>query len=646
MKNKTEPIINAPEHETDILLVNTPHFNVLYPPSGIAYICEAVRNAGFKPAVMDINNTLIKRFSNNGIDRFWHVDKSIAFWMGEDYPEIEKAFGDSFDEVADVIAECDARVIGFSVNMLNLRTSDHIAKRVRKLAPDKTVIYGGYSCYHADICQSLSDQPDYICVGESETTIVELMRALANGGDPGSVPGVMEKKTGANGYQPRSRTEDLDKIAWPTWREFDLSRYKTLHEFVTVSVNASRGCAWGRCHFCSDFNATPGFRRRSSESLLEEIGYSVEHNGIDNFHLSDLIVNGDHQELERFCDMVIESGLKICFSGQFHIDKRLTPNLLSKLRRAGMPIINFGMETGSNRMMKIMRKGHNVRLAEQCLVNSRRADLITNVNLLVGFPGETMEDIEETVEFLERNREFIDIVEVVNICSIQYGSPLWNNYEKFGVVFDKTPGLREERFWISEDGVNTFDERVRRAELLQNKIEELGIGKGYHSQEFHFLRGGENLFEPGLYKSAVASWIKSSGVLENVDRALVLRSCAVEQATLLVEELRAGAPGTRFDLLCQDSVKDDFDRLMNGGGTFLCQDGPLSVETVNQDTLEELRSLAYDAVVVPFGAMPRYTYRKVLEFAETLRPGKVVTVDFIGEMEEYTPDDKPGKVVA
>jgi radical SAM superfamily enzyme YgiQ (UPF0313 family) len=610
--------------DTDVLLVNAPQFNIFYPPSGIAYVGEYIKAAGFSVGVFDLNIALVNRYRDCGIERFWHAERAIEYWAGPCFPEVERRFAEDFEEAAQAIASTRSPVIGFSVNMMNLRASDLIAARVRDLAPTKTIVYGGYSCYHAELCRHLSSEPDYICVGESEATSAELMHALFNEGDPGAVPGVMEVRRGTRRYIPRSRKEMLDQLLWPRWLEFDFSQYHTVTPFHTVSVNASRGCAWARCHFCSDSKTTPGFRRRSAGSLLEEIRHGYEQQGTRHFHLSDLIVNGDHAELERFCNLLLSSGMSICFSGQFHIDRRLTPELLHKLKAAGMPIINFGLETGSDRMMKLMRKGYNLRIAQDCIRHAKEAGLIVDINLLVGFPGETMEDVQETARFLERNRPYIDIVEVVNICSIHFGSDLWVESSRFGVQLNPQPGAREDREWISADGTNTFEERIRRSNILKAKIDDLKLGKGHHSQEFRFVPSSDAHFLPESYLAKLR--LSSHDIsLPNCNRALVLRSCDMVRAILLLQGIRNVMPRVCIDLLLQESIREQLTPLVNGEA-ITYPGGPLSLERVPADMVDTLAGRGYDAVIVPYGNMPEESYTHVLTLARSLGSASLLTI--------------------
>jgi hypothetical protein len=148
------------------------------------------------------------------------------------------------------------------------------------------------------------------------------------------------------------------------------------------------------------------------------------------------------------------------------------PWLFQKMAQAGCTDLTFGLESFSNDVLAVMRKGYKEDVAVETLKQTRAAGMTTGINLICGFPGETEENFQYTLDALKRNRENIDRVTSLSICAVLPGSPLWTEGEKFGINVPP-PGHYHE--WESKDGTNTLPIRIDRHRRMKALVQELGL---------------------------------------------------------------------------------------------------------------------------------------------------------------------------
>jgi radical SAM superfamily enzyme YgiQ (UPF0313 family) len=233
----------------------------------------------------------------------------------------------------------------------------------------------------------------------------------------------------------------------------------------------SRGC-FRSCAFCNDCRMQGQYRRRTAENLMREVRQLHDSYGIEGLEIVDLLLNGDIKELTRFSELMTDSGLELTWGGQALVRPEMDRTLLEKMARGGCKELIFGLESFSQPVVDTMRKGYSVKEARQVLKDAHEAGIETAINLLVGFPRETPQEFQETVDALKSLAGVITRLEAINPCHITYASRLWTSPQLFGI------DSREGEFWTRWQGPfkNTEEERRRRVEVLRSVARELGIG--------------------------------------------------------------------------------------------------------------------------------------------------------------------------
>ncbi|KJU83434.1 Radical SAM domain protein, partial [Candidatus Magnetobacterium bavaricum] len=161
---------------------------------------------------------------------------------------------------------------------------------------------------------------------------------------------------------------------------------------------------------------------RKPEDIISEIRYNVNNHGIKDFTFSDETFNSNMTYMERFCTLIEAEGLKVTLGGQGRITRWMTPEVLRKMKQAGFYGINYGLESGSDKVIADMKKGFDAALACRVLRDTHEAGIRAVVNFIVGYPAEDEIAFAETLEFLRQNAKYISAVNTVSHCRINKGS--------------------------------------------------------------------------------------------------------------------------------------------------------------------------------------------------------------------------------
>lgn len=191
----------------------------------------------------------------------------------------------------------------------------------------------------------------------------------------------------------------------PDFSDLDLDRYWSCRRVLPYLV--AHGCKWGKCTFCSHHLTYDGYRT----SIISKVVCDLNH------------LSGKHKaEYISFCDEYLTAAqLRELSSGLFehHINVKWSTfvrpepqfrdrNFMKRLYAGGCRMLMFGLESGSQRVINVMKKGTRVAHFRQILEACKEANIAVRNDFMVGFPGETDEEVRRTYSFIKRNREVID----------------------------------------------------------------------------------------------------------------------------------------------------------------------------------------------------------------------------------------------
>jgi len=288
--------------------------------------------------------------------------------------------------------------------------------RIAKLVKDNfsiPVIVGGP--YPSSEPERVLSDPniDLVVRGEGEMTFLELFDRLNQEKDFSGLTGSVYRKNGNLVFEPeRELIPDLDQIPFPAWDLIELKKFFAWNLLTqndlrwrkeVATIFTSRACPYG-CIFCHNLFGKK-FRARSAEQVLGEIKMLVEKYGIREIHIIDDCFNFDLARAKQILKMIRDAklDLKLAFPNGIRGD-RLDPELIALMKQAGAYKVNFGIESGSPRIQKMIHKGLDLDLLEKNIALMDQAGIFMHGFFMMGFPGETAEDLQATINFARRSR--------------------------------------------------------------------------------------------------------------------------------------------------------------------------------------------------------------------------------------------------
>ena len=369
-------------------------------------------------------------------------------------------------------------------------------EQIFPVCPCKVVVKGAlFFDADPDVLQNLSfSHIDCAVGGEVEFVIGRIADALLRQkGALCDVPGVIYKE---EGELKKTRfdyfEEDLDSLPFPARDLMNNKLYvrpDTDEMMATISV--SRGCP-SNCIYCM----TPAIsgrrlRCRSAENVFEEIGECFYRYGIRNFFFKADTFTFNEHFASALCDRIIRSDLfgKIAFTANGRAD-RLSPSLLAKMKKAGCFMLAIGFESGSDKSLKLMKKGTTVETNLKAAKMIKAAQIPLFGFFMLGFPWETREDIKATERLIfQIDPDFIEL----HIAMPYYGTALYDLCREEGTLAGGSFG--GDPYNPSTTGTEFLS--VEEIQKLKNRM----LLRFYLRPKYLLRRGADCLKEPVLIKN-------------------------------------------------------------------------------------------------------------------------------------------------
>ena len=456
------------------VLINCPPWGVVMPPLGIAYLSAYLKSKGKDVQVLDLNLKLYSK-ANDNQRVFWELDTINKVAPAE----IAKNLYENFKKEIYLFIEKlkPFYIVGFSANNLISTTfAGIIAGMIKEKYNDKVIILGGPGCFHSwDRKAVPKGAVDFFVIGEGEEVLEKFIDYFSNAGHVSSpdlkIPGLLYNNSlKKKKFYPAVSVKNLDIIPFPDFKEFDLSRYNKDQKYRPLPMLMSRGCI-NRCSYCIDWYMCSNFRVRKPERVIEEIKHHVKSYGTTHIEFNDLLCNGNLAHLKRVCELIIAAKMDIRWISYAAIRKNMSDSLLRKIKESGCNSLCYGIESGSDAVLKRMNKHYNRKDAADLIRRTYNAGIEVRMNIIVGFPGESEHDFEQTLEFVRENRNYITQVTNVSSFVLMPGSDLAVYPHRFGITYkeETDPGS-----WIDDLGL-TQDIRNKRVSRTCRLLGTLNI---------------------------------------------------------------------------------------------------------------------------------------------------------------------------
>lgn len=422
-----------------ILLINPPGIYhktevpaATYPPLGLGYIAAVLEQNGFEVRILDAS-----------LGSFIQLDGELI------------RYGLSDEEIDKILLEFEPQLIGISASFSsNIKLVHHLATRAKILLPGSTVIVGGT---HASIVphEMLQNYAiDVVVIGEGELTCLEIAKYLEDERDFRSIDGIAIRDSASSKEQdsypivinkPRRFIDNLDFLPYPArhlFVDFSLYNRNLLRDdfFKSVpifSMITSRGCIFD-CVFCSYRTVFRGsWRPRTVEETIGEIEHLIGTYGAREIHFQDDNMNIDKKRMHLFCDEILRSGIKINWVAPNGLAVMfLDEELVMKMKRSGCYRIGVGLESGCQKTLKFINKKIDLAHARHIIHFANDIGLWTQACFVIGFPYETKEDMQQTLDYaLSLSAD----ISIFNIATPYCGTRLRKILEEEGLYNPNNP---------------------------------------------------------------------------------------------------------------------------------------------------------------------------------------------------------------
>jgi ribosomal peptide maturation radical SAM protein 1 len=301
------------------------------------------------------------------------------------------------------------RIVGFTSTFEQNIASLALASRIKQLQPSVQIVFGGAN-WEGEMGLELHRRfafVDFVCSGESERSFPALVDCIRRKKSPAGVPGIVYRK-GAKSIAtgPARPVEPLDDLPMPDYADYfrDLATSGANADVLPVLLfETARGCWWGaksHCTFCGLNGGAMAFRAKSQKRALDELRHLTKTWGVTMVESVDNIL--DMRYFQDFLPAVAAEGLGLQLF--YEVKANLSRRHLKALAAAGVHRIQPGIESMSDHVLTLMRKGttalQNIQLLKWC----REYRISAEWNLLYGFPGETRSDYQRMRDWLPRIR--------------------------------------------------------------------------------------------------------------------------------------------------------------------------------------------------------------------------------------------------
>jgi radical SAM superfamily enzyme YgiQ (UPF0313 family) len=310
------------------------------------------------------------------------------------------------DDLKAVLQEKKPECIGIYANFLTRNSILRIIQFIRehKDLEHMNIILGGPDVrYHAE--DYLAKGADYVIVGEGEVSFYELIQALQIKTDLEQIDGLIYRNERGEIIQNRDRAhlKDLDLLPFPNRQKIDLNPYletwKKKHGYSSITISTQRGCPF-TCNWCSHAVYGDTYRRRSPGSVVKEIKWLTETYNPDAFWFVDDVFTMSERWIDQFAEELDRHHLSIQYECITRADK-LNEDLILKLKNTGCRTLWIGAESGSQKVIDLMDRRVEVIQVREMIQIAKKHRIETGTFIMLGYPGEKMEDIRETIRHLK-----------------------------------------------------------------------------------------------------------------------------------------------------------------------------------------------------------------------------------------------------
>jgi radical SAM superfamily enzyme YgiQ (UPF0313 family) len=368
-----------------------------------------------------------------------------------------KGTGESTGAVAERILALRPDVVGFSATTISITNAARIAGLLKTARPEIVTVVGGpHVSAVPERTLEAFDALDFGILGEGEISFFDFLERLRSGAPYEDAAGLVYRQESGS-VRANQRTpyiEDLDSLPLPAWdlvpgfpHRFQPSIFSYRRSPVATLVT-SRGCPFS-CSFCDRSTSGKLGRYHTTESVLEHcrrlVGLGVQH-----IIFYDDLFTVKRRRVVELCEAFLREGFHFTWSCNSH------PNLLDLatlklMKRAGCWQIAYGIESGSQKILDVVKREVRLPRMRETLRLTREAGIRAKGYMMIGHPTETVETLEETAEFLATVE--LDLCQVTKFTPYP-GTPAYPRIHEHGAFEEDWERMNAMNFVFIPNGLS------------------------------------------------------------------------------------------------------------------------------------------------------------------------------------------------
>jgi len=314
------------------------------------------------------------------------------------------------DHIFPTVSWKDYDVVGVSiVGISQIIPGLTLSRMLREKFPHLHVVLGG-PIFSVNASQ-LKDHPEFfddfcdsIVTFEGEEPLHLLLTALKNNTPLEEVPNLAYSRNGEVRLVKERVELRFEDLPSPTFDGLPMELY--LSPYPILPVLQSRGCYWGKCTFCThSFIYGHRYGKQRTHDMVDELQALSKKYNTKYFTFSDEAMSP--HSLNDVSELMIERGFEICSLALLKFEKIMDENLFQKMKQAGFTFLMFGLESANDRILALIDKGTCKEVEQDVLKRSHEAGIWNHSFLFFGFPTETKDEAQETIDFLMNNLDSV-----------------------------------------------------------------------------------------------------------------------------------------------------------------------------------------------------------------------------------------------
>jgi anaerobic magnesium-protoporphyrin IX monomethyl ester cyclase len=414
-----------------VLLINPPQ--TFYPgseqpagnlPLGLMYIAALLQKANFKVEILDAF-MVDSVFQRNGV---------------------ETTVGMPFTKIRHELIERKPDVVGISGPFTcQIDNAVKISNLVKEVNPNILTVTGGpHVTLASEAFLREAKDVDIVVRGEGEYTMLEIAQTFEDRKQMDKILGIAYRQSGKIRLNPpRPLIKNLDQLPYPAYNLVDMERYLTLKKIGyrsfkdrAISMITSRGCPFNCCFCAVHLHMGRDFRAHSAKYVVDHIQFVVKKFNVRNVFFEDDNLTLDIERFENICNDIISRKINIGWETPNGVRADcLNRELLKKMKQSGCKSVFIGVESGDQQILNnVICKSLDLNRVVEFAKDAKEIGLKTGAFYIIGFPGETKENMQKTVDFALRLKREYDVGMHLFVATPSFGTRLYEECVKKGYV--------------------------------------------------------------------------------------------------------------------------------------------------------------------------------------------------------------------